>query len=254
MNELATISAEDNPFKLALLSPKVVEMKKAEAMKEINALLHVTFNEVGFALKDMPLLCTQVYKEIQMQFRFIRLEEMKLAFQRGIRKEYGEYMGLSLITFHTWMKAFIQDGERKQAIEELRASREQEPKPLMSKTEAEFLWKQAMREQFAHFKKTGFLKCELPIFQFKEFERLGLIKLNATEKQFIWNQAKENLLEKKRLKRLNPDSKEQLTKLTESIGRIVENKMTSIEQGEVKCEACRISITNHYKSVEGLSI
>jgi len=126
--------------------------------------------------------------------------------------------------------------------------------PIMSKTEAEYEWRIAIRKQFEIFKKTGILNCQFPNFQFKEFEDLGLIKLTDEEKKAILPQAKERVLAGKRIRRLNPKDRGELKSLTDFITRIETNTATGEEQQIIKAEARKIAIENYYNSIEKIPV
>jgi len=51
----------------------------------------------------------KIYKD---RFGFIREDEIDLIFTRGLSKEYGDFMGLSFITFVDWAKAYAKDSVR----------------------------------------------------------------------------------------------------------------------------------------------
>jgi len=253
MNSELVIKKDENPYKLALLSDRVSDMPKGKALAEIYDTFSNMYLDSGQAIPEKEyqrLLADRWYKEILTDFKFLRVEEMKLAFKNGLRGEYGEYFGLNIKSFNQWIKGFIAEEKRHEALQRLKEENAPPLKPLVSPTEAEYLWKQAMIKQFEDFKATGVLKCEFPNYQFTEFEKRGLIKLNKTEKEFIWEQAKEKVIELHKLKRLNPKSIKERDISTKRINEIMCDQMSVETKSEVQNTARRTGIELYYRTVE----
>lgn len=52
------------------------------------------------------------------KFAKLTFEEVELAMQKGVRQEYGIYMGVNIQTIHSWLKAFIASKDREIAIKD----------------------------------------------------------------------------------------------------------------------------------------
>jgi len=253
----------DNPYKLALTSSKIIEMKKGESVKEMLDLLSKTYFEAGQVVpgynvteqgKFLQLLANSLHEEVKTCFPFLRSEELKLAFKNGVRKDYGEVFGLNISTFNLWIKGFLADQRRKEAKMKIEEENKKPVQPICTPDEAEYGWRLCMQEQFEEFKKTGVLKCEFPSFQFNEFKKRGLINLSKTDYEFILEQAKEQLIELHRLKRLNPKSVQDRNKSTTKINEVMSGQMTGETEAEVKNIARRIAIENYYNAIEKLEL
>lgn len=58
------------------------------------------------------LIVDETMKKYKNSFGFIREGEIDLIFTRGLSKEYGDFKGLSFITFVDWAKAYAKDSVR----------------------------------------------------------------------------------------------------------------------------------------------
>jgi len=261
--ELQIKTETGNPYRLALASAKIMDLKKSESTKELIDLLSKTYYEAGQVVpgydtreqgKNLQILSDNLHIEVKQYFSFLKMDEIKLAFANGVRKEYGEFFGLNIATFHSWLKAYQFDTKRKEALQKLKEEQALPVAPLLSVTEAEYEWKQAMQRQFENYKATGVLKIEFPGYQFKEFEKRGLINLSATDKQFIWEQAKERISELKKLRRLNPKDIKEREKCTKALNEISTGQLSDETKVEVKSQAQKISIELFYNSIEKLTL
>lgn len=246
-----------NPFVLALQSKKILDYENtSDVLKEFSDIISKTFFEAGQKTEadNLKLLCHGLYEEINKYFPFMSMEEIRIAFSNGVRKEYGDFFGINISTFNFWLKSWQSDEKRKQAQSAIRAANEVEYKPVMTPTEAEYEWKNTILHQFAKFKKTGILTIFMPVRLFKNFEDNGLIKLTKEEKNIIYKQATEATLKGLKIARLNPKTKLHLKELNDTIKRIEENQPTSADQSKIKSAACEIAIRNFYESIEKLEL
>lgn len=258
--KLATI--QKNSYQLAIESTKISDMKKSDLEKTFIEILMKTYFDAGQVVQGydtkqqsihLKLLSNGLYEELQA-FNFLRIDELKLAFKNGVRGEYGEWFGINIKTFHQWIKGFQFDQKRKDAIEKRKAENEKPLPPVMTPDQAEYEWKLAIKSQFSKFKESGIFVCEFPNFQFEEFEKRGLIDLSVSEKKEILSQAKNVILQKSRIKRLNPRSHAEIAELSAEIKRIEENQANSKDQAKIKAEARRIAIKKYYESINTLNL
>ena len=62
------------------------------------------------------IIVQELAKDIQTRFRLLELPEIEKAFNEGVGGNYGEYMGLSVVTFNKWLKAYIDSGEHQEYV------------------------------------------------------------------------------------------------------------------------------------------
>lgn len=63
--------------------------------------------------EDLPLIIQGITSEIFEKYSGLTLNEIAEAFKRGVRKEFGAYYGLSIVTFNDWLRAYKNMPERK---------------------------------------------------------------------------------------------------------------------------------------------
>jgi hypothetical protein len=93
-----------------------------------------------------------VINEIKRYFINLKIDELDLCFQNGVRKVYGEYFGLNIVTFHQWIKSFMAEEKRLQAIK-IRSTPRIEPIKEYSAED-----KLRIRDEFMSYAKSTYLK------------------------------------------------------------------------------------------------
>lgn len=260
--ELATIKETSNPYEIVLKSKKLSELVKADAVPPIVDVISNVYFELGQNVpgndkisqgKNLTLLATSVWREIQQEFSFLRQEEVKLAFHNGARGEYGEFFGINLITFHKWLKGYQLDAKRAEARRKVEEAGKVVYAPVMSESEAEYEWKLTIQRQFKKFKQTGILVCAFPSHVYSEFKKRGLISLPEEEMKAIYEQAKNACIEHARLERVTVD-KIKRQELNGFLERAVKGEFTKQEESRVKTQARKIAIENYYKNINELKL
>lgn len=254
MNNLVEFK-ETNPYKLAILTGiRFKDMEATSAKQRILETIAKTYFEGGFkavSKEQGGIIANSVFDEICRLYAQITNKDFELLCSNGVRGDYGEFLSLSVVTFSKWCKEYLRSEARLRAKNELAPK---EVKPVATKTEAEYEWKQAMKRQFENFKKTGILAIEFPNFQYHEYVTRGLISLDREEMEAIFEIAKGKVIEKKKIARLNPKSISELGKLSAFIERIETGKPSKEDTTEIQQEARIIAIKNYYNSITDLKL
>jgi hypothetical protein len=128
--ELATTGqAFLSPVGEALRSPRILDMKKGEALEAILDVISVTFFVTGQKADEklLAVLSKSTYEEVKEYFKWLRVGEIKLAMAKGARGEYGDFYGLNIRTFHQWIKGYQMSEIRKEELSRLKSD---DPEPL----------------------------------------------------------------------------------------------------------------------------
>lgn len=249
-----------NPYIVAITSGKILEMKKSDALKEIIDLLQKTYYDAGQVMpghdvktqsQNLQILARAIFEEVEKTFRNLRIEEIKLAFRNGVRKEYGDFFGLNVSTFHGWIKRFVADEKRAEAYAK---TKQEVIMPIATESEAFEMWREAIKKQFEQFKSTGILSCEFPTYQFKEFERLGILVLSIEEKMALLEPAKRKLIERKKLLRLRPKNKASFAGAADFLRAAETDTLSENQKEEIKQQARLMAIENYYTSITTLKL
>ena len=112
------MKTNDNHYLTALNSKLIVDMQQQELKDRVIKVLAKTYIDCGKVIesKELISLSNGVINEIKRYFINLKIDELDLCFQNGVRKQYGEYFGLNIVTFHQWIKSFMAEENRLEAI------------------------------------------------------------------------------------------------------------------------------------------
>ncbi|WP_316841318.1 hypothetical protein [Pedobacter gandavensis] len=104
---------------LLLKMPAIRTNEDQEVFEVIVRALAKSYTDLGMAQppqKDKDYLANELTDLIPRHFPFIRLQEIPLAFSRGIRGKYGPFYGLNVVTFEKFIEAHLQHEVREQLM------------------------------------------------------------------------------------------------------------------------------------------
>lgn len=95
----------------------------------VNISLGKSVQLTGFKLgeQDYDILLAEMVKELKSNAKGLRISEISIAFDRGIKKVYGEWVGLSVVTFTGFIRAYLKDQERLDILKSLEPERKELP-------------------------------------------------------------------------------------------------------------------------------
>lgn len=145
---------QNNHYLTALNSKLIVDMQQTELKDRVIKTLAKTYIDCGKVIesKELMSLSNGVINEIKRYFINLKIDELDLCFQNGVRKVYGEYFGLNIVTFHQWIKSFMAEEKRLKAIK-IRSTPRIEP--IKEYTEEDKL---NIQDEFMTFHKLRYLK------------------------------------------------------------------------------------------------
>lgn len=168
MNQQLTISNQNQcltpsqqQFSVALKGKLIHVTKPVDLILEMIDLVTVIYLETGKKLDDDPaeheaqveILAQSFVNELILHFRFLTIDEVKLAVHKGLRKAYGEYYGVSTITFHNWLNAFQMDKKRIETIQ-LEQKQNEVKKPEPTPEEKRILIEEGVLRSWNWYKQT----------------------------------------------------------------------------------------------------
>jgi hypothetical protein len=98
-----------------LLNPPAFTHEYKVVHNEVLTQIMKSITHLNWSVPDqntLTVLVTEVSKSIREKYKTIRVEEISTAFANGIRGEYGEFMGLSVITFEKFIIAYLASNYR----------------------------------------------------------------------------------------------------------------------------------------------
>lgn len=151
------IIKHENHYLAALNTKLIVDMNQKEVQSDIIKILSKTYLDSGKIIdtKELLSLSGGVLNEVKRYFPNLKVGELDLCFQNGVRGQYGENFGLNIVTFHKWIKAYLNEEKRAEALK-IKNTPQREPKKEY--TEADKL---RIREDFIQYAKSTYQKTGL---------------------------------------------------------------------------------------------
>lgn len=119
-NSIATLSPNDMMIVEALKSDLVNNVSDKELKQELINLVAAAFLTAGFKAPEtsfeLNIILDEIISELRRIKTNIRIKEISIAFKNGVHKKYGEYMGLSAVSFCQFIKAYLQEQARSEAL------------------------------------------------------------------------------------------------------------------------------------------
>jgi len=105
-------------------TPVLAEMKENEIWNECNQIILKTFHNLNKDVSSPPAIAemkklTQILRDLLLsgyEYRGITTGDLNLAFDKGVRGDYGKFYGLNLTTFNEWIKSYENEESRISAL------------------------------------------------------------------------------------------------------------------------------------------
>lgn len=206
-----------------LLNPPAFTLNENLVYNTILAAVIKSFINLGYKQPDkttMDLMVHELTKNIIEKHKQIRLEEIDISFYKGIRKEFGEFVGLSVVTFETFIKNYLVSRDRAEMAKEAQRIMEKqqssEPTDLEKFDTFKNLAVSVYREQL----NGKDISLTAPTI-FIALERLKIAQFSNEEKLDFLEESKQVVLEKKKYSRsiaADRSIRHQISRQIESIG------------------------------------
>ena len=246
---LTTYSPKLTPTEVQILeatqSKTVLQLLRetqSDGIKAINQLVSTNINSLGQKPKDqneISLIVIGLIEEIESYFP-------NIASNKGIRGEFGEFMGVNVITYHKFIKAFLNDEKRKDVILKQREYIEEQNRiksqSEIAQIEKEF-WENETK-RIAEFKITGVLKTDNYETLYKIYEKAGKIDLSVSDKWEMFVKAKAETLKELRKLSAKVDNPK---KINEQIKRIESKQTTKVDDLKIVDMACKMIMEDYYR-------
>ncbi len=141
----------------------------------------------GFAITtDFNTTADETIVELRRSKTNIRIDEIDIAIRNGCHQKYGEYMGLSSVTYCKFIKAYVNEENRLEAI---RLKNEPEPTRTPSEQEIFDLSKGNAIKAFKELQQCGTVgRFGEVVYDF--LSKIKILDLKQEEKNEYWKQAK----------------------------------------------------------------
>lgn len=178
MGELAIINK-------ALESRKIREQQSEDIYKPLAVQIGRIHALRGIKLEveDLRFMARELTRSVEERFPGLTIEEIGIALDKGIKKDYGEYYGLNVITFLDWIKAYsVSETRSKALLEKYKAALPEKVPPTPEEIKRQKI--DSIQSAFEKYEKTGLM----PTFYiysgivYGYCEEMGLISPGNEEK------------------------------------------------------------------------
>lgn len=165
---------------------------KTQSDKEIKVFLTTLIAEIhataGFKATNVLFQVETLANDLKTHFPGFTQDEIRECFHAGVRKEFGEYTGLSVVAYYDWLKKYQYSPIRHKP--ELKALPQ---KTELTESEKEKIIIDGSLRKFEEYKKTG--DCQdIGNVTYTYLDSLGLIQFDEKRKRQIYDQTKSRLI------------------------------------------------------------
>lgn len=117
-NTIEGLTIRETNIILAKESSKIKDLANEELNKGIINLVNTIYATAGQRASDddIKALCILLKTELKTYFLNATINEVEIACSKGIRKEYGEYFGISIVSINNWINKYLNSEERINSI------------------------------------------------------------------------------------------------------------------------------------------
>lgn len=195
--DISKFSKRDIEIYEALQSPMIKDLTDAECFELFRHSINKAYLIAVYspqATEQFTVLVDETMKKAKSTYGFIRANEIPLIIIRGCSKEYGEFMGLSFITFIDWIGAYVKDKKR---IELTTPVKETKEPTLIERFE--IASKNAM-DAFLAYQIGKDISLQAPtVYRF--LRGIKLFEYKEVEQDEFWGQAEQEIYRDLRLKK-----------------------------------------------------
>ena len=163
--------------------------------------INKTIMFVGHNVQDVKFLYDGVLEYIRLHAKHLTMEELEIAFKRGAMDEYGEWHGLSAMTFCKWIKGYVNSTKReamkeKEKIKKMEMEAEERERTPEEKLESKKAWLKSVLDKYDEYKESDATKIEFYDFMNSFFEflfKLKILKLSNKEGEELVRTARTKL-------------------------------------------------------------
>ena len=112
---LSKLPKRESEIQIALSSKMIKDIQDPELFEIFKSNISKCYLISRFAAPEgieLTVIVDETMKMAKSRYGNLRVDEINIAFTRGLAKDYGDYMGLSFITFTDWIKFYLKEEVR----------------------------------------------------------------------------------------------------------------------------------------------
>lgn len=142
--------------------------------------------------ENLKFVSSELNRSICERFPFLTVQEIGIALDKGVKKDYGDYYGLSVVTFLDWIRAYSKSDEYYEA-RRIKADRALPEKVPPTPEEIEKHKRDSIVWAFAFYRDKKFL-IDYQNTCYRYLVDNGILKLSEAEKKQIIEEAKKDIV------------------------------------------------------------
>jgi len=224
-----------------ILATQIRACNREDANRAILQIIVTTYRICGFKSSEDEVMfqVTEIMKDLTKTN--LTISDLKTAFENGAKGKYGEFMGLSVLTYTKWINAY--KSEKPPQTNRLIAETKKEP----TIEEKEAIAEESIQAMITQFKKTGEV-LNYGNSNFRYLWNTGKIRFNKVKRDEYLEQANSNI--KNRLKEERERAATQLDRgKVKQIDATIENLMSESAKAEIEIEAGCLAIKDYLKTL-----
>jgi len=212
LDNVPNCDSENREIILASEKDKIKDIEKKSVVIEVKHILERTIFESGhkFEEKDLTGILLIVCDDLLKDFSHLTIDEIKIAFRKGVRKIYGEYYGITVISIYGWILKYNTETR----VEAMKIKREANAiefekkltKPKPTREEWQDMMYKSSLELFEKYKTDKETALDVGNIHYSFLLGLGLIEFTDERKATIKKQAERKIKEDKIMERGKMDS------------------------------------------------
>lgn len=196
------LNSYEQEFVVARSAEKVMEMEETACHEQLLQILSLAFAELGSSptgthidnkSRYLNFIARLLKNDIKGYFPQVTIREVAQAVKRGIRREYGDFFGFSVVAIHTFIEKYLASEIRAECLKKqdqyLLMKRVPEELPVMNKWE---IFKFGLVTCYENYKKSKRIQdCGNINYEF--LVKAGEINLDNDDKNFIFTIAEQQV-------------------------------------------------------------
>lgn len=255
-NSVTPLSSNDMMIVDAINSDLVNNVSDQELKEELLKLVASAFLTAGYKAPETTLelniLLGEIISELRRIKTNIRIKEISIAFKNGVHKKYGEYMGLSAVSFCQFIKEYLKEEPRAEALRQKNT-----PKETRTPSEQEIynLSVENCKTAFSDLKSKGTVgRFGVIVYDF--LTKIGILQLDKETRWQYYEDAKSDLQEYLKSKMFNCNDKHEVNRLKSDLNSIIEGVKTQSNEQKLITISKRLAVDDYFRGLEmeGLTI
>lgn len=185
------MTTDIDKIKAALKSPRIRDTKYSDLTNYLAKVIGFVFaiRSAEIEPNNIQYMTRELARAVLERFPGISIAELGIALDKGVKRDYGDYFGLNVVTFLDWVRAYFYSPERKIAVSE-KNQLALPPKTVPTEKEFEELRRRNTISMFEMYRHYGVLIGD-PSYPFAYLESKKTLNLSREEKLAIYEEAKD---------------------------------------------------------------